>query len=69
MFATRQEFVIAGYVPSTTSRKAIGSLVMGVYNGKKLEHVGRVGTGYSTSVAEDLLPQARTHSCAGKPLC
>ena len=50
----RQEFVIAGYVPSTTSRRAIGSLVMGVYNGKKLEHVGRVGTGYSTSVAEDL---------------
>lgn len=49
-----QEFVIAGYVPSTTSRKAIGSLVMGVYNGKKLEHVGRVGTGYSTAVAEDL---------------
>ncbi len=49
-----QEFVIAGYVPSTTSRKAIGSLVMGVYNGKKLEHVGRVGTGYSASVAEDL---------------
>ncbi|MEK1854762.1 MAG: DNA ligase D [Phyllobacterium sp.] len=49
-----QEFVIAGYVPSTTSRKAIGSLVMGVYDGKKLKHVGRVGTGYSTSVAEDL---------------
>ncbi len=50
----RQEFVIGGYVPSTTSRRAIGSLVMGVYNGKKLEHVGRVGTGYSASVAEDL---------------
>lgn len=49
-----QEFVIAGYVPSTTSRKAIGSLVMGVYKGKKLQHVGRVGTGYSASVAEDL---------------
>jgi bifunctional non-homologous end joining protein LigD len=50
----RQEFVIAGYVPSSTSRRAIGSLVMGVYNGKKLEHVGRVGTGYSATVAEDL---------------
>jgi len=49
-----QEFVIAGYVPSTTSRKAIGSLVMGVYDGKKLKHVGRVGTGYSASVAEEL---------------
>ncbi|MGN7773923.1 DNA ligase D [Phyllobacterium sp. 22552] len=52
--SSRQEFVIAGYVPSTTSRRAIGSLVMGVYNGKKLEHVGRVGTGYSAAVAEDL---------------
>ncbi|EJM99393.1 DNA ligase D [Phyllobacterium sp. YR531] len=52
--SSRQEFVIAGYVPSSTSRRAIGSLVMGVYNGKNLEHVGRVGTGYSTAVAEDL---------------
>lgn len=52
--SSRQEFVIAGYVPSSTSRRAIGSLVMGVYNGKALEHVGRVGTGYSATVAEDL---------------
>ncbi|MGB3390946.1 MAG: DNA ligase D [Pseudaminobacter sp.] len=51
-----QEFVIAGYVPSTASRKAIGSLVLGYYDGKgKLCHVGRVGTGFSTLVAEDLL--------------
>src|SRR5262249_58001288 len=27
----RQEFVIAGYVPSTTGANAIGSLVLGVY--------------------------------------
>lgn len=52
--SSRQEFVIAGYVPSSTSRRAIGSLVVGVYNGKALEHVGRVGTGYSAAVAEDL---------------
>jgi bifunctional non-homologous end joining protein LigD len=52
--STRQEFVIAGYVPSSTSRKAIGSLVLGVYDGDRLEHVGRVGTGFSTAVAEDL---------------
>ncbi|GGE53685.1 ATP-dependent DNA ligase [Agaricicola taiwanensis] len=51
----RQEFVVAGYVPSTTSRKAIGSLIMGVYDDDgNLIHVGRVGTGYSAVVAEDL---------------
>ncbi|WP_044561148.1 DNA ligase D [Azospirillum sp. B4] len=50
----RQEFVVAGYVPSTTARKAIGSLVMGVYEDGKLRHVGRVGTGYTVSVAEEL---------------
>jgi bifunctional non-homologous end joining protein LigD len=52
--SSRQECVIAGYVPSSTSRKAIGSLVMGVYNDKNLEHIGRVGTGYSAAMAEDL---------------
>lgn len=52
--SARQEFVVAGYVPSTTSRKAIGSLVLGVYEGDKLHHVGRVGTGYTAAVAEDL---------------
>jgi bifunctional non-homologous end joining protein LigD len=52
--SSRQEFVVAGYVPSSTSRKAIGSLVLGVYENDKLQHVGRVGTGFSHSVSEDL---------------
>ncbi|NTJ66547.1 DNA ligase D, partial [Agrobacterium rhizogenes] len=52
--SSRQEFVIGGFVPSTTSRKAIGSLVLGVYEDGKLEHVGRVGTGYTHTVAEQL---------------
>ncbi|RWM91877.1 MAG: DNA ligase D [Mesorhizobium sp.] len=52
--SARQEFVVAGYVPSTTSRKAIGSLVLGVYDHGKLHHVGRVGTGYTAAVADSL---------------
>ena len=52
--SARQEFVIAGYVPSTVSRKAIGSLVLGVYEGDELHHVGRVGTGFTANLAEDL---------------
>ncbi|ANY79583.1 DNA ligase [Microvirga ossetica] len=50
----RQEFVIAGYVPSSVSPKAIGSLVLGVYEDKRLVHVGRVGTGFSATLARDL---------------
>lgn len=50
----RQEFVIAGYVPSTTSDKAIGSLVLGHHDGGSFVHAGRVGTGFSRRMAQDL---------------
>lgn len=50
----RQEFVVGGFVPSTTSRTAIGSLVLGVFEKGKLRHVGRVGTGFTQRVAADL---------------
>lgn len=53
--SARQEFVIGGYVPSSTSPKAIGSLVLGVHDAAgRPEHVGRVGTGFSVSVAAEL---------------
>ena len=52
--ANRQEFVIAGLVPSTTSRQAIGSLVLGYYAGGELVHAGRAGTGFSSRMAADL---------------
>ncbi len=52
--ANRQEFVIAGFVPSTTARKAIGSLLIGYYDRGELKHAGRVGTGYSNKMAADL---------------
>lgn len=52
--SARQEFVIAGYVPSTTSRKAVGSLVLGIYESGALQHVGRVGTGFSNAEAAAL---------------
>ncbi|MBE1205909.1 DNA ligase D [Aminobacter carboxidus] len=55
--SARQEFVVAGYVPSTTSSKAIGSLVLGAYRGGELKHVGRVGTGYTAAMASSLFKQ------------
>lgn len=52
--SARQEFVIAGFVPSTTGRKAVGSLALGVYDGADLRYVGRVGTGFTSDVAQAL---------------
>jgi bifunctional non-homologous end joining protein LigD len=49
-----QELVIIGYVPSTTQRRAIGSLVTGVHDNGRFVYAGRVGSGYSSAVAEDL---------------
>ena len=41
---SQQEFVIAGFTEG--ERDFFGALVLGVYEGKKLIHVGNVGTGF-----------------------
>ena len=41
-------------MPSTTQRRVVGSLVLGYYDKGKLVYAGRVGSGFSTAVAEDL---------------
>ena len=43
----RQEFVIAGYLPSKKGFPGFGALVLGVYDKGKLVYSGRVGTGFS----------------------
>jgi bifunctional non-homologous end joining protein LigD len=50
----RQEFIIVGYLPSTAASAAVGSLVLGYYEGGKLMYAGRVGTGYSAAQARSL---------------
>ena len=50
----REEFVVAGYVPSTATRRAVGSLVLGYYRGGRLVHAGQVGTGFSETLARSL---------------
>lgn len=53
--SARQEVVIGGYVPSSVTADAIGSLVMGTHDQGRFVHIGRVGTGYSGDVARRLL--------------
>ncbi|KQS72342.1 DNA ligase [Rhizobium sp. Leaf371] len=50
----RQEFVIGGFSPSSTSDHSIGALALGVYEDGELRHVGRVGTGFSHATADTL---------------
>ncbi len=49
-----QELVVGGYVPSTVLPRAIGALSVGYYNDGKFTYAGRVGTGYTRAVAQDL---------------
>jgi bifunctional non-homologous end joining protein LigD len=49
-----QEFVVVGYVPSTTSRRMIGSLALGYFENNRLVLAGRVGTGFSQEEAAAL---------------
>jgi len=65
--SARQEFVIGGYTPSSVSRRAIGSLVLGVYDGDALHHVGRVGTGFSAAMAEQLFSRLQALRADKRP--
>ena len=63
----RQEFVIAGYVPSSVSKDLVGSLVLGYHKDGKLVHAGRVGTGFSREVARDLVARLEPLSRKSSP--
>ena len=50
----RQEFVVAGFAPSTADARAVGALVLAFYGDGKLQYAGRTGTGFSHQIARSL---------------
>jgi bifunctional non-homologous end joining protein LigD len=52
--ANAQELVVGGYSPSSVLPHAIGALVVGYYDRSRLIYAGRIGTGYSHTIARDL---------------
>lgn len=61
-----QEFVIGGYTLPEGSRKYFGSLLVGYYEANRLLFSGRVGTGFSGKLLNDLydsLQKIRRDSC------
>lgn len=55
----RQEFVIAGYTDPGGSREAFGALLVGVYQGDRLQYCGKVGTGFDDRLLRDVHKQMK----------
>lgn len=49
------EFVIGGYTAPRGARTSFGALLVGMFDGKTLRYVGKVGTGFTASTLRDLL--------------
>jgi bifunctional non-homologous end joining protein LigD len=51
---SRQEVVIGGFTAPKGGREYLGALLVGVYAGKSLQYVGKVGTGFSDETLKEL---------------
>jgi len=49
-----QEFVVGGFTEPEGSRKGFGALLIGYYEGDTLRYAGRVGSGFSQRLLEEL---------------
>jgi bifunctional non-homologous end joining protein LigD len=58
----RQEFIVAGFVPSTADVHAIGALVLAFYSRGKLCYAGRTGTGFTREIARALYRRLKAHA-------
>jgi DNA ligase D-like protein (predicted ligase) len=50
-----QEFVIGGYTDPKGTRKGLGALLLGYYEGGRLKFAGEVGTGFDNRMLADLV--------------
>ncbi|MDN5284791.1 MAG: ligase [Mucilaginibacter sp.] len=53
----RQEVIIAGFTKNADTSKQFSSLLLGVYENKMLQYVGKVGTGFSDRVQKEMMEQ------------
>lgn len=62
----RQEAIICGFTEPRGSRKKMGALMLGVYEGKKLEYIGHCGGGFNEKTLNEvhakLLPYVQKES-------
>ena len=53
------EFIISGFTQPSGSRQYFGALLLGVYSGKQLTYVGKVGTGFDDKTLASLYKKFR----------
>jgi bifunctional non-homologous end joining protein LigD len=53
----RQEVIIAGFTKNADTSKQFSSLLLGVYENKVLQYVGKVGTGFSDKLQKEMITQ------------
>jgi bifunctional non-homologous end joining protein LigD len=63
----QQEFVIGGYTLGKGSRDHFGALLLGVYKKKKLQYVGKVGTGFTQQSLRDVFKILKPLETAKSP--
>lgn len=63
----RQEVVIGGYTRNDDTKKQFSSLLVGVYKGKKLVYIGKVGTGFNDRMQKEMMVQFETLVIAQPP--
>lgn len=63
----RQEAVICGFTEPRGSRKKMGALVLGVYEGSKLEYIGHCGGGFNEQLLHDVHAKLQRYVQASSP--
>ena len=51
----RQEVIVAGFTKNEGTAKSFSALVLGVYKGKTLQYVGKVGTGFPDKLQKEMM--------------
>ncbi|MBC7851563.1 MAG: DNA ligase D [Chitinophagaceae bacterium] len=65
--AKRQEMVIGGYTKNEGSSKKFSSLLVGVFDKKKLRYTGKVGTGFSDALQIEMMKQFKKLETSNNP--
>ncbi|HVY85478.1 MAG TPA: non-homologous end-joining DNA ligase [Caulobacterales bacterium] len=63
----RQEFIIAGFTPSTVLKNAVGALALAVRERGKLRYAGRVGAGFTHDGARTLFERLEPLTRSASP--
>ena len=66
--ANQEEAIIIGITEPKNSRKHFGAILMAQYYGKRLQYIGKCGTGFTEQILEELYNKLQPYFIAESPL-